>query len=139
MKNTLRALLASAVLLCAFAATAQAQSVKVLVFHGPPDATTTAGVNAIKDLGTTGNFGVDEAAAATDLNPANLEKYRALVFLNTAGDLLNAEQESAVQRFVEQGNGFLGIGSAAQGEAGAFFDGLIGARPTAGSPTATCR
>ncbi|WP_053227311.1 OmpL47-type beta-barrel domain-containing protein [Solirubrobacter soli] len=137
MKNTLRALLASAVLLCAFAATAQAQSVKVLVFHGPPDATTTAGVNAIKDLGTAGGFGVDEAAAATDLNPANLDKYRALVFLNTAGDLLNAEQESAVQRFVEQGNGFLGIGSAAQGESGSFFDGLIGARPTAGSPTAT--
>ncbi len=82
-------------------------------------------------------FGVDEAAAATELNPANLEKYRALVFLNTAGDLLNAEQESAVQRFVEQGNGFLGIGSAAQGESGSFFDGLIGARPTAGSPTAT--
>ena len=44
MKNTLRALLASALLVLACAATAQAQGVKVLVFHGPPDATTTAGV-----------------------------------------------------------------------------------------------
>jgi PKD repeat protein/glucose/arabinose dehydrogenase/type 1 glutamine amidotransferase len=135
MKNTLRALLASALLALAFTGTAQAQGVKVLVFHGPPDATTTAGVDAIKALGTANNFGVDEAVAATDINATNLENYRGLVFLNTAGDLLNAEQESAVQRFVESGNGFLGIGSAAQGESGSFFDGLIGARPSAGSPT----
>ncbi|HEY6891488.1 MAG TPA: ThuA domain-containing protein, partial [Solirubrobacter sp.] len=137
MKNTLRALLASALLLLTFAATAQAQGVKVLVFHGPPDATTTAGTDAIKALGTANNFGVDEAAGATDINPANLEKYRAVVFLNTAGDLLTTEQEAALQRFVEAGNGFLGIGSAAQGESGSFFDGLIGARPSAGSSTAT--
>jgi glucose/arabinose dehydrogenase/type 1 glutamine amidotransferase len=137
MKTTLRALLASALLLLTFAATAQAQSVKVLVFHGPPDATSAAGTDAIKALGTANDFGVDEATAATDINPTNLEKYRAVVFLNTAGDLLNAEQEAALQQFVQAGNGFLGIGSAAQGESGTFFDGLIGARPTAGSPTAT--
>ena len=39
-------------------------------------------------------------------------------------------------RYVEGGGGFVGIGSAAEVEPGvAFFDGLIGARPAAASPT----
>ena len=135
MKRTLRVLLASALLVLSCAATASAQSVKVLVFTGPSDTTTTAGVTAIKAIGTANNFGVDSTAAATDINATKLQDYRSLVFLNTAGDLLNAEQEAAVQQFVEAGNGFLGIGSAAQGETGAFFDGLIGARPATSSST----
>ncbi|HWK29671.1 MAG TPA: ThuA domain-containing protein [Solirubrobacter sp.] len=135
MIKTLRALLASALLGLSLTATAQAQDVKVLVFHGPADETTAPALDAIKALGTANGFGVDEAAGAADITATNLAKYRSVVFVNTAGDLLNAEQEAALQRFVEGGNGFLGIGSAAQGESGAFFDGLIGARPAAGSPT----
>ena len=110
MKRTLRVLLASALLVLSCAATASAQSVKVLVFTGPADATTTAGVNAIKAIGTAKNFGVDSTATAADITAAKLQDYRSLVFLNTAGDLLNAEQEAAVQAFVEAGNG-LGGGS----------------------------
>ncbi len=121
------------------AASAQAQApVKVLVFHGPPDATTTAGVAALEELGTANDFDVDATADATQIAEDNLAGYRAVVFLNTAGDLLNADQEGALQGFVEAGGGFLGIGSAAQGEtSNTFFDGLIGARPTATSSTAT--
>jgi|GEM_PF-763677 len=133
MRNTLRALLASVVLTLTFATGAQAQDVKVLVFHGPPDATTTPAVEAMQALGTANGFTVDATAAATDVNPDKLAGYRALVFLNTSGDLLNAEQEGAVKQFVEAGNGFLGIGSAAQGESGEWWDGLIGARPTSDS------
>ena len=58
------------------------------------------------------------------------------MFLNTAGDLLDAEQEGALEAFIDDGGGFLGIGSAAQSEPDTeFFDGLIGARPSADSPT----
>ena len=121
------------------AASAQAQApVKVLVFHGPPDATTTAGVAALEELGADNDFDVDATADATQIAEDNLAGYRAVVFLNTAGDLLNAGQEGALQGFVEAGGGFLGIGSAAQGEtSNSFFDGLIGARPTSTSSTAT--
>ena len=46
------------------------------------------------------------------------------------------EQEAALESFVDDGGGFLGIGSAAQSEPGTeFFDGLIGARPDADSST----
>ena len=51
---------------------------------------------------------------------------------------LNASQESALQAFIQGGRGFVGIGGAAEAQPGStFFNGLIGARPTAGSPTAT--
>ena len=96
MKNTLRALLASALLALTLTGTAQAQGAKVLVFHGPPDETTAAGVNTLKAIGTANDLGVDEAKDATEINTANLENYRALVFLNTAGNLLTSEQEGAV-------------------------------------------
>ena len=121
------------------AASAQAQApVKVLVFHGPPDATTTAGVAALEQLGAANDFDVDATADATQIAEDNLAGYRAVVFLNTAGNLLDANQEGALQGFVEAGGGFLGIGSAAQGEMNTtFFDGLIGARPSASSSTAT--
>jgi PKD repeat protein/glucose/arabinose dehydrogenase/type 1 glutamine amidotransferase len=133
----MKTMLATALLTLGLAGTAQAQDAKVLVFHGPPDATTTAGVAALKAIGDANDLTVDEAEDATDINAANLENYRALVFLNTAGNLLNAEQEGAVERFMKDGNGFLGIGSAAQGESGAFFTGLIGARPAPGGSTET--
>jgi PKD repeat protein/glucose/arabinose dehydrogenase/type 1 glutamine amidotransferase len=142
VRTTLRAFvmclaLALAVAL-AGAASAQAQGgdIKVLVFHGPPDATTTAGVDALEELGTANDFEVEATAAATQLTAANLANYRAVVFLNTAGDFLSATQESAVNAFVQGGGGFLAIGSAAQGEPGPTFDALLGARPAAGSPTA---
>ena len=137
MKTTLRALFASALLALALTGTAQAQDVKVLVFHGPPDATTTAGVTALKAIGTANNLVVDEAKDATEINTANLENYRALVFLNTAGNLLSPEQEGAVERFMKDGNGFLGIGSAAQGESGVVLHRPDRRAPDAGRLDAT--
>ena len=123
-------------LMWAASASAQGDPVKVLVF-GPSDATNDAGVAAIEALGDDNDFGVDSTTSAADITTANLQNYRGLVFLNTSGNLLNSGQESAVQTFVEGGGGFLGIGSAAEGEPGAaFFDALIGARPSAASSPA---
>ncbi len=109
---------------------------KVLVFHGPSDATVDAGITAIKDLGTANDFAVDASPDAANFTAANLANYRAVVFLNNAGDRLNAAQETALQGYVQDGGGFVGIGSAAEAEPGnTFVTGLIGARPDAASPT----
>jgi PKD repeat protein/type 1 glutamine amidotransferase len=119
------------------AAPARAADPKVLVFHGSPDATTTAGVAAIDALGTAHGFAVDDTEDPTSFSADTLSGYRALVFLNTPGNRLTDDQETAVKDFVAAGGGFVGIGSAAESEPGAtFFDGLIGARPAASSPTA---
>ena len=109
---------------------------KVLVFHGPSDATVDAGINTIKDLGTANDFAVDASPDAANFTAANLAQYRAVVFLNNAGDRLNAAQETALQGYIQGGGGFVGIGSAAEAEPGnTFITGLIGSRPDAASPT----
>ncbi|MDA0161185.1 ThuA domain-containing protein [Solirubrobacter ginsenosidimutans] len=95
--------------------------------------------NAIKALGTTNNFTVDTTAAATDINATKLAGYRAVVFVNSSGDVLDTAGESALQSYVQNGGGFVGIGETALLEQGnAFFDqliGLTGAARTAGAAT----
>ena len=119
-------------------AAAQAPATTVLVFHGAPNDTVNAGVAAIQALGAANDFEVDTSQSPTDFTAANLDQYRAVVFLGNAGDELNAAQESALQAFIQGGRGFVGLGGAAEAEPGStFFNGLIGARPAAGSPTAT--
>ena len=117
-------------------AAAQGPATKVLVFHGTPDATVNAGVAAIQALGTANDFAVTTSQSAGDFTAANLDQYRAIVFLGNAGNALSAAQESALQGFINNGGGFVGIGGAAEGEPGsAFYGSLIGARPTPASPT----
>jgi PKD repeat protein/type 1 glutamine amidotransferase/glucose/arabinose dehydrogenase len=133
----LLALFCGLALLTSAPAGAQAPPVKVLVFHGASDPATDAGVAAIQALGTQHGFTADETADASAFTADNLSGYRAVVFLNTPGDRLSTMQEAALESYVRGGGGFVGIGSAAESEPGVgFFDGLIGARPTAGSPTA---
>ncbi|RKQ93231.1 sugar phosphate isomerase/epimerase [Solirubrobacter pauli] len=109
---------------------------KVLVFRGATDAVNTAGLDAIKALGTANDFLVQDTSDATAFNATNLANYRAVVFLDNKGDLLNAGQETALQNYIQGGGGFVGIGGAAEAEtANTFITGLIGARPDSASPT----
>src|SRR5688572_25174808 len=94
------------------AGTAHAQTApKVLVLKGTDDAANQAAVTTIKQLGTDYDFTVDEAAGVADINGTKLRDYASLVFVNVAGDVLDAAGESALQDYVSAGNGFLGIGS----------------------------
>ena len=68
------------------AASASAQSPKVLVFHGGANATNDAGVAAITALGAANGFGVEASADATTMTAANLATYRAVVFLKSKKD-----------------------------------------------------
>jgi type 1 glutamine amidotransferase len=65
-----------------------------------------------------------------------LRRYRAVVFLQTTGDVLDAPQERALRRFVRRGGGWLGVHAAADTERGWPFyaDGLLGARFTSHPP-----
>ena len=97
---------------------------------------TTAGVNAIKALGTANDFGVDEAAGvdrhqhrqARGLPRARLPQHGRRRARLRAG-------EAPSQRFVEDGNGFLGIGSTAPGEPGCVLQRPDRRAPAPGSPT----
>ena len=133
--RTLRAglaLAAALVVSLAFgAASAAADAGKVLVFTGTagtPNEASAAAASALQAAGTAGDYTVDVTADATKIATANLAGYRAVVFVNSAGDVLSAEQEAALQAYVQDGGGFVGIGETAKLEEGGngFFDTLIG-------------
>ncbi|AEE23182.1 MAG: ThuA domain-containing protein [Alteromonadaceae bacterium] len=73
-------------------------------------------VQAIEKLGDKHHFNVDWQEGAGLINDENLQKYDAIVFLLTSGDILNNEQQNALQRYIQSGKGFVGIHSASDTE-----------------------
>src|SRR3954447_23118001 len=137
------ALLASAAL---GVSAASADAGKVLVFTGTAgtaNPSTPAAATAIQALAAANDFTATVSSAATDINDANLAGYRAVVFVNSSGDVLNGAQETSLQNYVQQGGGFVGIGDTALLEQGGadFFNTLIGlaAARTTGTPTSSAQ
>ncbi|GAA0378306.1 glycosyl hydrolase [Acrocarpospora corrugata] len=132
-----RRLSVTAVALTAAAATvipaipAQAAAFKVLVFSKTAgfrhDAIPT-GIQAIRDLGGANDFTVDATEDSNAFNAANLAQYKAVVFLNTTGDVLNGTQQASFQTYVDGGGGYVGVHSAADTEYGwSYYGQLMGA------------
>src|SRR5688572_1679285 len=96
-----RALL-TVLLVLALPAAAQAagREYRVMVFTravGEQHASTAAGVKAIKDLGKDGRFIVNATADPTEFRADRLKQFRAVVFLNTSGDVLTDAQPAAFE------------------------------------------
>lgn len=75
-----------------------------------------AGIECIMRLGETYGFTVHATEDAAEFNPESLSRFKAIVFLNTTGDVLNDQQQLAMEQFIRAGNGFVGIHSAADTE-----------------------
>jgi type 1 glutamine amidotransferase len=75
-----------------------------------------AGIAAIKALGEQAGLRVDATESASAFTDERLAPYRAVVFLNTSGDVLDADEQAAFERFVKHGGGFVGIHSASDTE-----------------------
>ncbi len=76
------------------------------------------GVAAIRKLAERNNFQVDWQENTDFVTEKNLEKYQAIIFLNTTADILNDEQQKAIEKFIQSGKGFVGIHSASDTEYG---------------------
>ena len=86
------------------------------------------GIAMIRNLGAQNQFAVDTSEDASVFSDANLANYKAVVFLNTSGDVLNDMQKSAFQRYIQASGGFVGIHSASDTEHGwPWYGGLVGA------------
>lgn len=86
-----------------------------------------AGISLIQSFGTANGFAVDATEDAALFTAANLARYRAVVFLNTTGDVLDPPGEAALESYVRGGGGFVGVHSAADGEYGwPFYGELLG-------------
>lgn len=75
------------------------------------------GVQAVRGLGDMHDFKVFWSEDPTRIfKDEELKKYKAVIFLSTTGDALNAEQQAAFERFIKAGGGFVGIHAAADTE-----------------------
>lgn len=114
--------------------------VSVLVFHGDPDEQddpVQKAVTTIEALGAEHGFSVTPTSDPGDFTAKNLSQYRGVVFLSAEGATLDAAQEGALQDYINDGGGFLGIRDAAKAQQQSdWFTGLVGARPAGTRPTA---
>ena len=87
-----------------------------------------AGIAAIKKIGEEQHFNVDTTTDASVFNDDDLKQYKAIIFLSTTGNILNSDQQVALQRYMEAGGGFMGIHAAADAEYNwAWYNKLVGA------------
>lgn len=74
------------------------------------------GIAAIQKLGQENNFDVDTTTNPEMFTDSTLEKYSAVIFLSTTGDVLNYRQEAAFERYIQAGGGYVGVHAAADTE-----------------------
>jgi type 1 glutamine amidotransferase len=87
-----------------------------------------AGVQAVRELGAANGFAVEATGDAAAFTPASLARFRAVIFLNTTGDVLDPTQQAAFESYIRGGNGYVGVHSASDTEYGwPFYGALVGA------------
>lgn len=74
------------------------------------------GIAAIQKLGKDNDFVVDTTTNAEAFTDENLKKYNAIIFNCTTGNVLNAAQQAAMERYIQAGGGYAGVHSAADTE-----------------------
>ena len=91
-----------------------------------------AGKIALIKLGMENGFQVDTTEDSSYFAEEILKDYKAVVFLNTTGDVLDDPQQADFERYIQAGGGYVGIHSATDTEydwdwynklAGAYFNG----------------
>jgi len=86
------------------------------------------GVAAVQWLGRENVFAVEATESAALFTDEDLRRYDAVVFFNTTGDVLDAEQQAAFERYVRAGGGYAGVHAAADTEYDwEWYGGLVGA------------
>lgn len=106
------------------------KQVKILVFFetkGFYHSSIPVAVAALQKLGQSNNMLVDTTSeSATFLQP-DLQKYGAIVFMSTTGDVFNEAEQDAFKKYINNGGGFVGIHAATDTEYGwPWYNQLVG-------------
>ncbi|GLU44341.1 hypothetical protein Musp01_19650 [Muricauda sp. NBRC 101325] len=98
------------------------------------------GIAALEKLGQENDFVIDTTTNGELFTDENLAQYSAIVFLSTTGNILNAKEEAAFERYIQAGGGYVGIHAAADTEYDwGWYNRLVGAQflsHPAGTPEA---
>src|SRR5688572_12401072 len=110
---------------------------RVFVFHaGTSGAIADAGSAAIRRAGKDLGFAVEASADANRFTAAQLSRFRAVVFLGTNCNVLNAAQQDAFEAYFRSGGGFVGVGSAVETEPDwSFLTEVLGTRASGRTAT----
>jgi cytochrome c len=132
-KPAILALTVVAVLFETTSATPQqpASDFRVLVFTktaGFRHSSIPAAVDALRELGARNRFTIDATEDPGAFTDANLRRYAVVAFVLTTGDVLDGARQTAFQRYIRSGRGFVGVHSAADTEyAWPWYGRLVGA------------
>lgn len=74
------------------------------------------GIQAIRALGSTRGFTVEATEDPAAFTDENLARFQVIVFLCTTGDVLDDNQQAAMERYIKMDRGFVGIHSASDTE-----------------------
>lgn len=87
-----------------------------------------AGLTGLTQLATAHGFGLSHTEDAKQFSDQTLSPFSAIVFLSTTGDVLDAAEQAAFERYVAAGHGYVGIHAAADCEYDwPFYGELVGA------------
>jgi cytochrome c len=87
-----------------------------------------AGIGALMNLALKHGFGLSRTESKGELTDENLARFAAVVFLSTTGEILDAPQEAAFERYIAAGHGYVGVHAAADCEyEWPYYEGLVGA------------
>ncbi|MDO7085537.1 ThuA domain-containing protein [Pseudocolwellia sp. AS88] len=117
-KLTLR-IFSTICILLASLQTVNAQQFKALVFtktSGWHHESINAGVTALQKMAKEHYFDLQWQTNADRITDKQLKKFDVVIFLSTTGDILNQDQQAALERFIQSGKGFVGIHSASDTE-----------------------
>ncbi|GAA0526315.1 ThuA domain-containing protein [Chitinophaga japonensis] len=83
---------------------------------------------AMLKLGRDNGFTVDTTEDDAVFTPAGLQQYAAVMFFNTTGDVLDDAQQAAMEAYVRNGGGFVGVHAATDTEYDwPWYNKLVGA------------
>lgn len=116
-----------------FSACSKQETPNLLVFSktaGFRHSSIEPGQEALKKMAEEQGWNIEFSENDSMFYENSLQKFHAVVFLNTTGDILNTEQQNNFERFIQAGGGYVGIHAATDTEydwpwygklAGAYF------------------
>ncbi|MDG1707455.1 MAG: ThuA domain-containing protein [Emcibacteraceae bacterium] len=76
------------------------------------------GIALLERLGKKRGWEVDVTHDAGSFNSMRLSQYDVVAFINSTGDILNVDQQTAFEKYIQSGGGYVGTHSAADTEHG---------------------
>lgn len=121
-------LLTFLIALVAFGSFAQYKKISVLVYTTPDvyhNPTVPAAITGFKKMAAKNFIDLDWTQLESNFTDSVLNQYSVVVFLHSNDSKLNEKQLQSFQRFIQKGNGFVGIHAASVG-GGDWYRKLVG-------------